>query len=133
MYKSATKCNETIGKWCKNKHGASKIIDTFDTYHPPEPSPTYPFVIFFLQAKQLGGALGGIRSTAGCWTSEMKAAAPDVYKRVSAAAKNPRPLSLSSPRFSAASPMDLARAPQAAVARGHLKTHRQALEVRLDS
>jgi hypothetical protein len=32
MHKSATKCNETIGKWCKNKHGASKIIDTLDTY-----------------------------------------------------------------------------------------------------
>jgi hypothetical protein len=32
MYKSATKCNETLGKWCKNKHGASKIIDTFETY-----------------------------------------------------------------------------------------------------
>jgi hypothetical protein len=28
------KCNETIGKWCKNKHGASKIIDTFETYQP---------------------------------------------------------------------------------------------------
>jgi hypothetical protein len=35
MYKSTTKCNETIGKWCKNKHGASKIIDTFETYHYP--------------------------------------------------------------------------------------------------
>jgi hypothetical protein len=35
MHKSATKCNETIGKWCKNKHGASKIIDTFETYQPP--------------------------------------------------------------------------------------------------
>jgi hypothetical protein len=35
MHKSATKCNETIGKWCKNKHGASKIIDTFETYHSP--------------------------------------------------------------------------------------------------
>jgi hypothetical protein len=32
LHKSATKCNETIGKWCKNKHGASKIIDTFETY-----------------------------------------------------------------------------------------------------
>jgi hypothetical protein len=32
MHKSATKCNETIGKWCKNKLGASKIIDTFETY-----------------------------------------------------------------------------------------------------
>jgi hypothetical protein len=35
MHKSATKCNETIGKWCKNKHGASKIIDTFETYQFP--------------------------------------------------------------------------------------------------
>jgi hypothetical protein len=32
MHKSATKCNETICKWCKNKHGASKIIDTLETY-----------------------------------------------------------------------------------------------------
>jgi hypothetical protein len=32
MHKSATKYNETICKWCKNKHGASKIIDTFETY-----------------------------------------------------------------------------------------------------
>jgi hypothetical protein len=35
MHKSTTKCNETIGKWCKNKHGASKIIDTFETYQAP--------------------------------------------------------------------------------------------------
>jgi hypothetical protein len=33
MHKSATKCNETVGKWCKNKHGASKIIDMLETYH----------------------------------------------------------------------------------------------------
>jgi hypothetical protein len=32
MHKNATKCNETLNKWCKNKHGASKIIDTFKTY-----------------------------------------------------------------------------------------------------
>jgi hypothetical protein len=32
MHKSATKCNETVGKWCKNKHGASKFIDTLETY-----------------------------------------------------------------------------------------------------
>jgi hypothetical protein len=32
MHKSATKCDETLGKWCKNKHGASKIIDTFEMY-----------------------------------------------------------------------------------------------------
>jgi hypothetical protein len=34
MHKSATKCNETLGKWYKNKHGASKIIDMLETYHP---------------------------------------------------------------------------------------------------
>jgi hypothetical protein len=32
MHKNATKCNKTLSKWCKNKHGASKIIDTFGTY-----------------------------------------------------------------------------------------------------
>jgi hypothetical protein len=32
MHKNATKCNKTQSKWCKNKHGASKIIDTFETY-----------------------------------------------------------------------------------------------------
>jgi hypothetical protein len=35
MHKSAIKCNETVGKWCKNKHGASKIIDTLETYQAP--------------------------------------------------------------------------------------------------
>jgi hypothetical protein len=35
-HKNATKCNETQGKWCKNKHGASKIIDTFETYQHPQ-------------------------------------------------------------------------------------------------
>jgi hypothetical protein len=33
MHKNATKCNEILNKWCKNKHGASKIIDTLETYH----------------------------------------------------------------------------------------------------
>jgi hypothetical protein len=32
MHKNAMKCNETLSKWCKNKYGASKIIDTFETY-----------------------------------------------------------------------------------------------------
>jgi hypothetical protein len=39
MYKSAMKCNKTLGKWCKNKHGASKIIDTLETYQLPPPTP----------------------------------------------------------------------------------------------
>jgi hypothetical protein len=33
MHKNATKCNETLSKWCKNKHGALKIMDTLETYH----------------------------------------------------------------------------------------------------
>jgi hypothetical protein len=32
MHKNAMKCTKTLSKWCKNKHGASKIIDTFETY-----------------------------------------------------------------------------------------------------
>jgi ribonuclease HI len=32
MHKNATKCNETLNKWYKNKHGASKIMDTLETY-----------------------------------------------------------------------------------------------------
>jgi hypothetical protein len=32
MHKNATKCNKTLSKWCKNKHGASKIIDMLETY-----------------------------------------------------------------------------------------------------
>jgi hypothetical protein len=33
MHKNTTKCNETLSKWCKNKHNASKIMDTLETYH----------------------------------------------------------------------------------------------------
>jgi hypothetical protein len=32
MHKNTTKCNETLSKWCKNKHGASKIMDTLEMY-----------------------------------------------------------------------------------------------------
>jgi hypothetical protein len=32
MHKNATKYNKTQDKWCINRHGASKIIDTFETY-----------------------------------------------------------------------------------------------------
>jgi hypothetical protein len=35
MHKNVMKCNETLNKWCKNKHGASKIMDTLDMYHIP--------------------------------------------------------------------------------------------------
>jgi hypothetical protein len=36
MHKNTMKCNKTQSKWCINKHGASKIIDTFETYHGVE-------------------------------------------------------------------------------------------------
>jgi hypothetical protein len=39
MHKNATKCNKTQSKWCVNKHGASKIIDTFETYQSPPKKP----------------------------------------------------------------------------------------------
>jgi hypothetical protein len=32
------KYNKTQSKWCKNKHGASEIIDTFETYQGPIPT-----------------------------------------------------------------------------------------------
>jgi hypothetical protein len=38
MHKNATKYNETLSKWCKNKHGASKIMDTLETYQRVKPN-----------------------------------------------------------------------------------------------
>jgi hypothetical protein len=32
MHKNAMKCKKAQSKWCVNKHEASKIIDTFETY-----------------------------------------------------------------------------------------------------
>jgi hypothetical protein len=42
MHKNATKCNKTQSKWCVNKHGASKIIDTFETYQLARSCDPYP-------------------------------------------------------------------------------------------
>jgi hypothetical protein len=45
MHKNAMKCNKTQSKWCINKHGASKIIDMFETYQAsPSLTPTRPRV-----------------------------------------------------------------------------------------
>jgi hypothetical protein len=41
MHKNATKCNKTLSKWYINKHGASKIIDTFETYQGAPRGTTY--------------------------------------------------------------------------------------------
>jgi hypothetical protein len=37
MHKNAMNYNKTLSKWCKNKHGASKIIDMFETYQESLP------------------------------------------------------------------------------------------------
>jgi hypothetical protein len=50
MHKSATKCNKTLGKWCKNKHGASKIIDTLETYQRITPSSSWEIAIWMEMA-----------------------------------------------------------------------------------
>jgi hypothetical protein len=46
MHKNATKC-----KWCKNKHGASKIIDTFEKYQ---------------RAGQIKNMTGGLNASRHC-------------------------------------------------------------------
>jgi hypothetical protein len=55
MHKSATKCNETLSKWCKNKHGASKIIDTLETYQLPFSNIGlhFPLQIFYIKIEGL--------------------------------------------------------------------------------
>jgi hypothetical protein len=66
MHKSATKCNETIGKWCKNKHGASKIIDTFETYQLPLTKQSLdeaPYKLFKAIAKLAGITFSRISSS----------------------------------------------------------------------
>jgi hypothetical protein len=52
LHKNATKCNETQGKWCKNEHGASKIMDTLEMYQ--------------LSAKGFGRLLLSIVALADC-------------------------------------------------------------------
>jgi hypothetical protein len=54
MHKNATKCNKTQSKWCVNKHGASKIIDTFETYH----TPCTPYQIESTDARHRNGNQG---------------------------------------------------------------------------
>jgi hypothetical protein len=55
MHKSATKCNETVGKWCKNKHGASKIIDTFETYQGGLSTTRHHHLLFLIDKEKSAG------------------------------------------------------------------------------
>jgi hypothetical protein len=48
------KCNETLGKWCKNKHEASKIMDTLETYQLPYAMSTSSVLFYHQLFKQLG-------------------------------------------------------------------------------
>jgi hypothetical protein len=63
MHKSATKCNETIGKWCKNKHGASKIIDTLETYQLSQQNLN---AVIYHEGKTPGSVLCGLVYAHGC-------------------------------------------------------------------
>jgi hypothetical protein len=66
MHKSVTKCNKTLGKWCKNKHGASKIIDTFWTYHM-----TPPKIRHSLESKALSKSSLRVNDDVWClWSTE---------------------------------------------------------------
>jgi hypothetical protein len=59
MHKNATKCNKTLIEWCNNKHGASKIIDTFETYHPPTPDVPAPSPVHDdINMEDAGGQFG---------------------------------------------------------------------------
>jgi hypothetical protein len=56
MHKNTTKCNKTQSKWCTNKHGASKIIDMFETYHHLVHPLTSPFRLFIPSVEKTLGA-----------------------------------------------------------------------------
>jgi hypothetical protein len=96
MHKNATKCNETLSKWCKNKHGASKIIDTFETYQPPTSSSShsglssYPRVVSRKLIPSTAGYLGGSRLysivIASCTSILVQRMACDVWRK----SKTPR-------------------------------------------
>jgi hypothetical protein len=77
MHKNATKCNETLSKWCENKDGASKIIDTFETYQPPPPPlPTH-------KSQSYGKSAAMLSSTASpnkCRAKKVKVVPPPVEK-----------------------------------------------------
>jgi hypothetical protein len=62
MHKSATKCNETLSKWCKNKHGASKIMDTFETYQVPVESSVQGenYSLLIIGDNNVGGDVGEV-------------------------------------------------------------------------
>jgi hypothetical protein len=65
MHKNPTKCNKTQSKWCKNNHGASKIIDTFETYQGVEVmmgAPSLASGTFLLDANLMEVPSGLIKS-----------------------------------------------------------------------
>jgi hypothetical protein len=82
MHKNATKCNETLSKWCKNKHGASKIIDTFETYQWPRPDRR-------LGVRQSGTATTTTWATGGTATACMHGWTPTVAKSMPAGVRRP--------------------------------------------
>jgi hypothetical protein len=64
MHKNATKCNETLSKWCKNKHGALKIMDTFEMYQRATRR-NAPWTVHGSARKSRGLAIGYRKNTEG--------------------------------------------------------------------
>jgi hypothetical protein len=86
MHKSATKCNEIVGKWCKNRHGASKIIDTLETYQFPEFKSKG--IEFEVGDKYLFQLLTGLLIHQSCQTCSPKPLARHYNKKISRKTKS---------------------------------------------
>jgi hypothetical protein len=69
MHKNATKSNKTQSKWCINKHGASKIINTFETYQPTSTTrhQTSPGSIVDIDHHSVEYTLRGLTMTKECF------------------------------------------------------------------
>jgi hypothetical protein len=66
MHKNTMKCNETLSKWCKNKHRVSKIIDTFETYQQDRTPPALGTNLEeFTYAKPSGQPMAPVKLAAG--------------------------------------------------------------------
>jgi hypothetical protein len=70
MHKNTMKCNKTQSKWCINKHGASKIIDTFEMYQgrarPRQHTPKLAVISYTLSASS--SSLGSSASSQSSMT-----------------------------------------------------------------
>jgi hypothetical protein len=91
MHKSATKCNETSGKWCKNKNGASKIIDTLETYQGTSPSRQGAGTETSVP-QNLASTAAALRNCSGNFADSFRVFRPEaLYRRRGVVRSGPRP------------------------------------------